>query len=66
MNAYRFIAPLKLCTGQPSNMSFYVRSLISDTDTAMIAWSSMHRFLAGDYDDYTVELRAKWSSEDIR
>jgi N6-L-threonylcarbamoyladenine synthase len=26
----------------------------------------MHRFVAGDYDDYTVDLRAKWSIEDIR
>jgi N6-L-threonylcarbamoyladenine synthase len=35
-------------------------------NAAMIAWASMHRFLAGDYDDYTVDLRAKWSIEDIR
>ena len=29
----------------------------------MIGWASMHRFLAGDYDDYSVELRSKWSIE---
>ncbi|KAG1820598.1 uncharacterized protein BJ212DRAFT_1341013 [Suillus subaureus] len=38
-----------------------------DTDNAvMIAWASMHRFLAGDYDDYSVDLCIKWSIEDIR
>lgn len=42
--------PLELCTD----------------NAAMIAWASMHRFVAGDYDDYTVDLRAKWSIEDIR
>lgn len=31
----------------------------------MIGWASMHRFLAGDYDDYSVELRSKWSIETL-
>ncbi|KAH7885615.1 glycoprotease family-domain-containing protein [Phlebopus sp. FC_14] len=32
------------------------------TDNAvMIAWASLHRFLARDYDDYSVELQAKWN-----
>ncbi|KAJ3539265.1 hypothetical protein NMY22_g4815 [Coprinellus aureogranulatus] len=36
------------------------------TDNAvMIAWASMHRFLAGDYDSYGLDLRAKWSIEDL-
>ncbi|KAG0698858.1 glycoprotease family-domain-containing protein [Suillus ampliporus] len=35
-------------------------------NAAMIAWASMHRFIGGDYDDYTVDLRAKWSIEEIR
>ncbi|TFK44575.1 Gcp-like domain-containing protein [Crucibulum laeve] len=36
------------------------------TDNAvMIGWASMHRFLAGDYDDYGVELQPKWSIEDL-
>ncbi|KAF9255712.1 peptidase M22, glycoprotease [Marasmius fiardii PR-910] len=36
------------------------------TDNAsMIAWASMHRFLAGDYDEYTIAPRPKWSVEDI-
>lgn len=26
----------------------------------MIGWASMHRFLVADYDDYTIDLRAKW------
>lgn len=25
----------------------------------------MHRFLVGDHDDYTIELKAKWDIEDI-
>ncbi|OAX40142.1 peptidase M22, glycoprotease [Rhizopogon vinicolor AM-OR11-026] len=48
------------------SLHFPPPELCTDTDNAaMIAWSSMHRFLAGDYDDYTVELRAKWSIENI-
>lgn len=68
MSAYRFISPRQNCAQvSPSNVSFYLRSLKLDTDNAaMIAWCSMHRFLAGDYDDYTVDLRAKWSIEDIK
>lgn len=34
-------------------------------NAVMIAWASMHRFLAGDTDDYTVELRRKWSIEEL-
>ncbi|KAF8550480.1 peptidase M22 glycoprotease [Imleria badia] len=34
-------------------------------NAAMIGWASMHRFLAGDYDDYSVELRSKWSIETL-
>jgi N6-L-threonylcarbamoyladenine synthase len=48
-------------------MSFYLQSLKPGADNAaMIAWASMHRFLAGDHDDYTVDLCAKWSIEHIR
>ncbi|KAI0769577.1 glycoprotease [Trametes elegans] len=36
------------------------------TDNAvMIAWASMHRFLAGDTDAYSVESRPKWSLEEL-
>ncbi|KAF8734993.1 hypothetical protein AX14_002954 [Amanita brunnescens Koide BX004] len=36
------------------------------TDNAvMIGWASMTRFLAGDYDDYSIGLRPKWSIEEL-
>ncbi|KIL68931.1 hypothetical protein M378DRAFT_71041 [Amanita muscaria Koide BX008] len=36
------------------------------TDNAvMIGWASMGRFLAGSHDDYTIDLRPKWSIEDL-
>ncbi|KAF9222806.1 peptidase M22, glycoprotease [Gyrodon lividus] len=36
------------------------------TDNAvMVGWASIYRFLAGDYDDYSVELRSKWSIETL-
>ncbi|KAH9928055.1 glycoprotease [Amylocystis lapponica] len=36
------------------------------TDNAvMIAWAAMYRFLAGDFDDYSVELRVKWNIEEL-
>lgn len=31
----------------------------------MIAWASMHRFLAGDHDDFTIKLRPKWALDDL-
>ncbi|KAF9237735.1 glycoprotease family-domain-containing protein [Melanogaster broomeanus] len=34
-------------------------------NAAMVGWASMYRFLAGDYDDYSVELRSKWSIETL-
>ncbi|KAJ7647491.1 glycoprotease family-domain-containing protein [Roridomyces roridus] len=37
------------------------------TDNAvMIAWASMHRFLANDHDEFTIGPLPKWSIEDIR
>ncbi|KAI0296507.1 Gcp-like domain-containing protein [Multifurca ochricompacta] len=36
------------------------------TDNAvMIAWASMHRFLTGNTDDYSVLIRPKWSIDDL-
>ncbi|PPQ65012.1 hypothetical protein CVT26_015721 [Gymnopilus dilepis] len=36
------------------------------TDNAvMISWASMHRFLANDTDPYSIELRPKWSIEEL-
>ncbi|KAG2151807.1 glycoprotease family-domain-containing protein [Suillus cothurnatus] len=52
-------------SGERISLHFPPLELCTD-NAAMIAWASMHRFLAGDYDDYTVDLRAKWSIEDIR
>ena len=34
-------------------------------NAAMIAWASMHRFMAGHTDDYMVETRPRWSLEDL-
>lgn len=34
-------------------------------NAVMIAWASMHRFLAGDHDSYEVAPRPKWSLEDL-
>ena len=40
--------------------------LTSSSDNAvMIAWASMHRFLKGDHDDYSVELLREWNIEDL-
>ena len=41
------------------------RLTFASDNAAMIGWASMHRFLAGDYDDYSVELRSKWSIETL-
>jgi N6-L-threonylcarbamoyladenine synthase len=30
----------------------------------MIGWASMHRFLAGDTDDYSIMIRPKWSIDE--
>jgi len=34
-------------------------------NAVMIAWASMHRFLAGDTDDYSILIRPKWSIQDL-
>jgi hypothetical protein len=31
----------------------------------MIAWASMHRFVADNTDDYEILIRPKWSIEDL-
>ncbi|KAJ6593703.1 glycoprotease family-domain-containing protein [Mycena capillaripes] len=37
------------------------------TDNAvMIAWASMHRFLAGDHDDYAIDPLPSWSLNDLQ
>ncbi|KAG2119167.1 uncharacterized protein F5147DRAFT_648216 [Suillus discolor] len=57
--------PLELCTGRCFNTPISSQRLRFNTDNAaMIAWALMHRFLA--YDDYPVDLRAKWRIEDVK
>ncbi|KAI0344628.1 glycoprotease [Trametopsis cervina] len=34
-------------------------------NAAMIGWAAMHRFLAGDYDDLSINLRVVWNIEDL-
>lgn len=34
-------------------------------NAVMIAWASMHRFVAGNTDDYGILIRPKWSIEDL-
>ena len=34
-------------------------------NAVMIAWASMHRFLAGDFDPYSIAIRPKWSIEEL-
>ena len=31
----------------------------------MIAWASMHRFIAGNTDDYGILIRPQWSIQDL-
>jgi len=58
--------PPKYCTGTTNFPQIDGESDATVLDNAvMIAWASMSRFLAQDYDDYGIELRAKWSIEDL-
>ncbi|KAJ3490902.1 hypothetical protein NLI96_g1082 [Meripilus lineatus] len=50
--------------GEPIGLLFPPPSLCTD-NAAMIGWASMHRFLAEDIDEYTVDILPKWSIEDI-
>ncbi|RDB25348.1 putative tRNA N6-adenosine threonylcarbamoyltransferase, mitochondrial [Hypsizygus marmoreus] len=51
-------------TTVPISLSFPPPSLCTD-NAVMIAWASMHRFLARDHDEYTIGLRPKWSIEEL-
>ena len=60
--------PPSLCTGRPYQHSLFEGGALTfrcTDNAAMIAWASMHRFLAGDTDDYTIETRPRWSLEDL-
>lgn len=40
-------------------------SLCSVDNAVMVAWASMHRFLANDTDTYDIGLLPKWSLEEL-
>jgi len=48
----------------PISLVFPPATLCTDNGV-MIAWASMHRFLATDYDDYTIGIKPNWSIEDL-
>ncbi|KAG6862303.1 hypothetical protein C0995_016001 [Termitomyces sp. Mi166 len=48
----------------PITLSFPPPALCTD-NAVMIAWASMHRFLAGDHDPYTIELLPKWNIDTL-
>ncbi|KAL5528226.1 QRI7 [Sanghuangporus sanghuang] len=50
--------------GEELSLLFPPPSLCTD-NAAMIAWASMHRFLAEDTDDYSIESKPKWSIEEL-
>ncbi|KDQ57719.1 hypothetical protein JAAARDRAFT_130097 [Jaapia argillacea MUCL 33604] len=49
---------------KPIELLFPPPALCTD-NAVMIAWASMDRFLAGDHDDYSIELRSKWPIEEL-
>ncbi|KAJ6495566.1 glycoprotease family-domain-containing protein [Mycena vitilis] len=49
----------------PIELVFPDPALCTD-NAAMIAWASMHRFLAGDHDDYAIAPLPSWSLEDLQ
>ncbi|KDR75395.1 hypothetical protein GALMADRAFT_69291 [Galerina marginata CBS 339.88] len=55
---------LKSDPGTPCTLIFPPPQLCTD-NAVMIAWASMHRFLVGDTDLYSIELRPKWSIEEL-
>ncbi|PCH43506.1 peptidase M22 glycoprotease [Wolfiporia cocos MD-104 SS10] len=60
---------LRVCLDKASpnvhiSLVFPPPSLCTD-NAVMIAWASMSRFLNGDTDDYTIDLRSKWSIEEL-
>ncbi|KAH9963732.1 glycoprotease [Russula dissimulans] len=55
---------LNTCPRDPITLVFPPAELCTD-NAVMIAWASMHRFVAGNTDDYTISIRPKWSIEDL-
>jgi N6-L-threonylcarbamoyladenine synthase len=63
------LPPPDLCIGNGPpvyviNICISNRSDLVD-NAAMIAWASMHRFQAHDYDDYSINIRARWNIDEI-
>ncbi|KAI0040638.1 glycoprotease [Auriscalpium vulgare] len=50
--------------GSPIALVFPPPALCTD-NAVMIAWASMHRFLAGDVDEYSILVRPKWNIEEL-
>jgi hypothetical protein len=60
--------PPELCTGRfnlifPDFVELLMKRVLDNA--VMIAWASMHRFAAGNTDDYGILIRPKWSIEDL-
>lgn len=55
---YRYVSGLRI-------VNCLVISLTSIDNAVMIGWASMHRFLAQDYDDYSLDLRPKWNIDEL-
>ncbi|KAJ7594741.1 Gcp-like domain-containing protein [Mycena floridula] len=58
------ICVAEISPGNPVSLMFPPPHLCTD-NAVMVAWASMHRFLAGDHDKLEVAPRAKWSIEDL-
>ncbi|KAJ7124908.1 glycoprotease family-domain-containing protein [Mycena epipterygia] len=58
---------LKICLRafDPMELVFPEPALCTD-NAVMVAWASMHRFLAHDHDDYSIGPLPTWSIEDIQ
>jgi len=55
---------LALNSDTPLSLVFPPPYLCTD-NAVMIGWASMHRFLANDTDQYSLDLRPKWSIEEL-
>ncbi|KAF7362052.1 tRNA N6-adenosine threonylcarbamoyltransferase, mitochondrial [Mycena venus] len=56
---------LKRSVRGPVEFIFPEPALCTD-NAAMIAWASMHRFLAGDHDDYAIDPLPAWSLDELK
>ncbi|KAG6832486.1 hypothetical protein H0H87_001411, partial [Tephrocybe sp. NHM501043] len=54
----------KIDSPKPIKLNFPPPELCTD-NAVMIAYASMHRFLAGDTDPYSIDLRPKWDIDSL-